>query len=77
MNVLISDAEFPRRAHVSESISLCVRLLNLTAVILPLLGFVAVVVWLWGRGLPRPRSVKRMDYKLQYLGKFACDPTLA
>ena len=27
-----------------------VRLLNLTGVILPLLGFVAVVVWLWGRG---------------------------
>ena len=49
-NVLISDAELPLRADVSKAISTRVRLLNLTAVILPFLGFVAVVVSLWGRG---------------------------
>jgi stearoyl-CoA desaturase (Delta-9 desaturase) len=35
---------------VPEAISMRVRVLNLTAVVLPLLGFVAVVVSLWGRG---------------------------
>jgi stearoyl-CoA desaturase (delta-9 desaturase) len=50
MNDLISDAEFSPRADVLEPISMHVRLLNLTAVMLPLLGFVAVFVWLWGRG---------------------------
>ena len=49
-NVLISDEELPFRADVSTAISMRVRLLNLTAVIVPFLGFVAVVISLWGRG---------------------------
>jgi stearoyl-CoA desaturase (Delta-9 desaturase) len=49
-NVLISDRELPLRADVSTPISMRVRLLNLAAVIVPFLGFVAVVVSLWGRG---------------------------
>jgi stearoyl-CoA desaturase (delta-9 desaturase) len=50
-NVLITGAELPLRARGSEAISTRVRLLNLTAVILPFLGFMAVVVSLWGRGV--------------------------
>ena len=38
-----------------KPISTRVRLLNLAAVILPFLGFVAVVVSLWGLGLPLGR----------------------
>jgi stearoyl-CoA desaturase (Delta-9 desaturase) len=50
-NVLLIDPESPlRAADVAKPISTRVRLLNLTAVILPFLGFVAVVVSLWGRG---------------------------
>jgi len=49
-NVLVSVAELPRRADVSKTISTRVRLLNLAGVILPLIGFVAVVASLWGRG---------------------------
>ena len=48
-NDLIADAELPPRADVSKAITARVRLLNLTGVILPFLGFVAVVVSLWGR----------------------------
>lgn len=48
--VLISDAELPHRADASTTITTRVRLLNLTAVILPFLGFLAVIVSLWGRG---------------------------
>jgi stearoyl-CoA desaturase (Delta-9 desaturase) len=50
VNVLIADAELPLRADVSNAISMRLRLLNLAGVILPLVGFVAVVVFLWGRG---------------------------
>ena len=49
-SVLISDAQLPLRTGVSKAIFTRVRLLNLAAVILPFLGFVAVVVSLWGRG---------------------------
>jgi stearoyl-CoA desaturase (delta-9 desaturase) len=49
-NVLISDAELPLRRDGSKTISMRLRLLNLAGVILPFLGFVAVVVSLWGRG---------------------------
>jgi len=49
-NVLKSDGEGPLRAGVSRAISTRMRVLNLAAVILPLVGFVAVVVSLWGRG---------------------------
>jgi len=49
-NVLMPDAQAPLRAGVSNAISMRVRLINLTAVILPFLGFAAVVVSLWGRG---------------------------
>ncbi len=49
-NVLMPDAQAPLRAEVSNAISMRVRLINLTAVILPFLGFAAVVVSLWGRG---------------------------
>jgi stearoyl-CoA desaturase (Delta-9 desaturase) len=48
-NALITDSELPLRADVLP-ISTRVRLLNLAAVILPFLGFVAVIVSLWGRG---------------------------
>jgi stearoyl-CoA desaturase (Delta-9 desaturase) len=49
-NVLMAGAKLPLRAEVSKSIPTRVRLLNLTAVILPFLGFLAAVVFLWGRG---------------------------
>lgn len=50
-NISISDPDFPLRAADSaKPISTRVRLLNLAAVVLPFLGFVAVVVSLWGRG---------------------------
>lgn len=46
----ISRAESPPRADVVQPVSTGVRLLNLTAVVLPLAGFVAVVASLWGWG---------------------------
>lgn len=49
-NVLVSDAQLSRLADSSMAISARVRLLNLAGVILPLIGFVAVVALLWGRG---------------------------
>jgi stearoyl-CoA desaturase (Delta-9 desaturase) len=49
-NALILDTELPPRSDASTAISIRMRLLNLTAVILPFLGFVAVLVSLWGRG---------------------------
>ena len=49
-NILRSDPTLPVRADVSMVVSTPVRLMNLTAVILPFLGFLAVVVLLWGRG---------------------------
>jgi stearoyl-CoA desaturase (Delta-9 desaturase) len=49
-NVLKPDAVLPYRADDSETISTSMRLLNLTAVTLPFLGFVAIVFSLWGRG---------------------------
>jgi len=49
-NVSIPDAELPLRANAAQAVSTRVRLLNLTAVILPLVGFVTVMVLLWGRG---------------------------
>src|SRR5688572_20253361 len=48
-NTLLADSELPLRADVAP-VSTSVRLLNLAAVMLPFLGFVAVVVSLWGRG---------------------------
>jgi hypothetical protein len=47
--VLIPDAKLPHRVDVSMEITTRVRLLNLTAVILPFLGFLAVIVSLGGR----------------------------
>ena len=40
----------PRCTEVAKAISTSVRLANLMGVILPFLGFVAVVISLWGRG---------------------------
>ena len=45
------DAKLTFRVEVSNAISTRTRLLNLMAVILPFLGFVAVVFLLWGRGI--------------------------
>ncbi len=50
MNVLTSDTALPHRAETSTELSMGMRLLNLTVVFLPFLGFVAVVISLWGRG---------------------------
>ena len=49
-NMLITDAGLPKGEIAAQAISTRVRLLNLTAVILPFLGTVAVVISLWGRG---------------------------
>ena len=49
-NVLKPDVVSPLRVDSLEAISTSVRLLNLAAVILPFLGFVAVIASLWGRG---------------------------
>ena len=49
-NVLGSDAQLPLRADSSKAISTHARLLTLAVVILPLVGFVAAVASLWGRG---------------------------
>jgi stearoyl-CoA desaturase (delta-9 desaturase) len=48
-NVLKPEV-LPLRAAGPETVCTSVRLLNLTAVTLPFLGFVAIVVSLWGRG---------------------------
>jgi len=45
------DAKLTLRVEVSNAISTRMRLLNLTVVILPFLGFVAVVFLVWGRGI--------------------------
>ena len=50
VNVSISDAEVAPGAEVSNGISTREVVLNLTAVILPFLGFAAVIVSVWGRG---------------------------
>lgn len=54
MNDLVSVSEprakRPLHGSGSNAISTRLRLLNLVGVILPLLGFIAVVVSLWGRG---------------------------
>ncbi len=47
---LVSDASLLPREGRSMAISTRVRVLNLIAVVLPLIGFVAVVALLWGRG---------------------------
>ncbi len=49
-NGSMCDAGLPLRADVTKEMSKAMRLLNLTVVLLPFLGFVAVVVFLWGRG---------------------------
>lgn len=49
-NVKISETEIRSRAEVLPAVSVSVRLLNLSVVILPFVGFVAVIVSLWGRG---------------------------
>ena len=46
----MSESELPPRAEVAKRVSTGVRLLNLTAVVLPLAGFVAVAASLWGWG---------------------------
>ena len=50
MNVRISETALRSRAEVLPAVSASVRLLNLSVVILPFVGFVAVIVSLWGRG---------------------------
>jgi stearoyl-CoA desaturase (delta-9 desaturase) len=49
-NVLMPVAELPLSADAAPAVSTRIRVLNLTAVILPLVGFVAVIALLWGRG---------------------------
>jgi stearoyl-CoA desaturase (delta-9 desaturase) len=51
VNVLTLDpAAHSVPADAAKPISVRVRILNLMAVILPLIGFVAVIISLWGRG---------------------------
>ena len=47
---LRTDKALPFRADVPQAMSTRVFFLNLTAIVLPLLSFAAVVVSLWGRG---------------------------
>jgi stearoyl-CoA desaturase (Delta-9 desaturase) len=49
-NVKTSEAEIRSPTEVLPAVSVSVRLLNLSVVILPFVGFVAVIVSLWGRG---------------------------
>lgn len=49
-DVLLSVVELSPSADGPKTISMRLRLLNLAGVILPLVGFVAVVASLWGRG---------------------------
>ena len=48
-NVKTSETEIRSRAEVLPAVSVSVRLLNLSVMILPFAGFVAVIVSLWGR----------------------------
>jgi stearoyl-CoA desaturase (delta-9 desaturase) len=48
--VFVFGEPLPLGENVSKAISMPVRMANLAVVILPFLGFVAVVVSLWGRG---------------------------
>ncbi len=48
--VKISEAEMQSRTEALPAVSFSVRLLNLSVVILPFAGFVAVIDSLWGRG---------------------------
>lgn len=50
MHVNISEPRLRSRAEVVPAVSVNVRLLNLAVVVLPFVGFVAVIVSLWGRG---------------------------
>lgn len=49
-NVRISETEIRSHTEVLPAVSVSVHLLNLSVVILPFVGFVAVIVSLWGRG---------------------------
>ena len=49
-NAFLPGAKLSFGAKASEELSTRVLLLNLTVVILPFLGFAAIVVTLWGRG---------------------------
>jgi stearoyl-CoA desaturase (delta-9 desaturase) len=49
-NIKLSETEKRPRTEVLPSVSVRVRLLNLSVVILPFAGFIAVIVSLWGRG---------------------------
>ncbi len=49
-NVSGFETERQLRADTLPAVSTSIRYLNLTVVILPFLGFVAVIVSLWGRG---------------------------
>ena len=35
---------------------------------------VNVTILVWGRKILKPRSVDEKDFRLSYLGRFACDP---
>ncbi len=50
MNDSLSDPELSHHAVVAQAISMPLRLANLAVVVLPFLGFVALVVSLWGWG---------------------------
>ncbi len=50
MNDSLSDPELSHHAVVAQAISMSLRLANLAVVVLPFLGFVALVVTLWGWG---------------------------
>ena len=49
-NALLFEPELRLEADVPQALSTQLRLMNLAGVVLPLLGFVAVIVSLWGRG---------------------------
>jgi len=49
-NAFVADTELPLCADISTQMSLGMRVVNLVVVILPFLGFVAVIVSLWGWG---------------------------
>jgi hypothetical protein len=38
------------------------------------LGPANVTITMWGEEIRNPRSVRRPSYRLDYLGRFACDP---
>ena len=39
------------------------------------LGPINVTITVWGEEVRQPRSVQRQAYRLDYLGRFNCDPT--